>query len=66
MEKIEQLVHLIEKEVYSGFQVEITSWKLGEFVMNGLKHHQSNHWNLSPRGKPFSYTPLLSFPKIYL
>ena len=37
MESIEQLVHRIEKDIHSGFQVEVPSWKLGELVMNGLK-----------------------------
>ncbi len=37
MESIERLVHAIEMDIYSGFQVEVPSWKIGELVMNGLK-----------------------------
>ncbi len=37
MESIEQLVHRIELDIHSGFQVEVPSWKIGEFVINGLK-----------------------------
>jgi transcriptional repressor NrdR len=37
MESIERLVHAIEMDIRSGFQVEVPSWKIGEFVINGLK-----------------------------
>ncbi len=37
MESIERLVHTIEMDIHSGFQVEVPSWKIGELVMNGLK-----------------------------
>ena len=37
MESIERLVHTIEMEIYSGFQVEVPSWKLGEMIIQGLR-----------------------------
>ena len=37
MESIERLVHAIERDIHSGFQIEIPSWRIGELVMNGLK-----------------------------
>ncbi len=37
MEKIEKLVYSIEMEIYAGFQVEVPSAKIGEWVMNGLE-----------------------------
>ena len=37
MEAIEQLIHAIEMSLRSEFQTEIPAWKIGEFVMEGLK-----------------------------
>lgn len=37
MESIERLVHAVEMGIFSGFQVEVPSWRIGELVMNGLK-----------------------------
>ena len=37
MESIERLVHTIEMEIHSGFQVEVPSWKLGEMIIKGLR-----------------------------
>jgi transcriptional repressor NrdR len=37
MEKIEKLVHRIEMNIYAGFQVEVPSVRIGEWVMDGLE-----------------------------
>lgn len=37
MEAIEQLIHRIEMYLRSEFQTEVPGWKIGEFVMEGLK-----------------------------
>jgi len=37
MESIERLVHTIEMDIRSEFQIEVPSWKIGELVMKGLK-----------------------------
>lgn len=37
MESIEQLLHTIEMEIHTGFQVEVPSGKIGEMVMHGLR-----------------------------
>ncbi len=37
METIERLVHQIETDIHSGFQVEVPGSKIGEMVMQGLK-----------------------------
>ena len=37
MESIEQLVHKIERDIHSGFQTEVPSWKIGEQIIQGLQ-----------------------------
>ncbi len=37
MEAIERLVHTIEMDIHSGFQVEVPSWTIGECVIKGLQ-----------------------------
>lgn len=37
MESIERLVHKIEMDSHSGFQIEVPSWKIGEQIIEGLQ-----------------------------
>ncbi len=37
MELIERLVHAIEMDIHSDFQVEVPSWKIGELVIDSLR-----------------------------
>ena len=37
MESIERLVHNIELDIHSGFQIEVPSWKIGELIIQGLQ-----------------------------
>ena len=37
MAAIERLIHAIEMDIYAAFQIEVPSWKIGEYVMDGLK-----------------------------
>ncbi len=37
MESIEGLVHNIELDIHSGFQIEVPSWKIGELIVQGLQ-----------------------------